>query len=348
MASSVALFTALEKWCPRAKENFLTEVITVVLRNNPALACLAIQRIVGFELDPKTLVVESQVPHDHRVIDLRIMDQESCVLVEVKLDAPLRNDQLQIYSKILEENYRDKKKKRLIALLRWPPLKRDLSATVIYVYLGELFSHMYIGAKDKHLVSNEYLIQEMFRFFEDKHMTAFEGLTSAGQVVSGFEEVRSFVQQCRSLKEHLHHRIEGVRRQEECLLGKDVLAGWYFDITPKQWTKERDPSLWCGFYADTEQISREPIAAGMYLWSAFYCRPNDERDRERIERIMRDKKLEVIPDEEFPDYLTGEIYSDSFSKLILGKGATEQAQILTAELNRMFAHLKKMSKRILI
>lgn len=112
-----SIFSRLEKWC-HSYENFFNEVLTYTLQKNPSLTRYIIQKLTEFDMEPKNLKVESQCHHSKGIIDIRIMDNTTCVFVELKLDAVLGHRQIKRYEQILlSEDYKNKKKQTLIVII---------------------------------------------------------------------------------------------------------------------------------------------------------------------------------------------------------------------------------------
>jgi hypothetical protein len=346
-----SLFTQLEKWCPHSKENFLTEVLACVLRENPRLAAVVLSELAGFTLDDKNLSVESQVSHSLGIVDLSVKDHKSCILIEAKWDAPARSNQLVKYQKILDRDYDHLVNKKLFLLFKYVPSRLLPLVGTGKVYWPQLFSRIMEAATDSRLADNRFLVNQFRTYMEDKRMIAFNGLKQAEQISRAFEQIKPFIQDCRALRDQLVHQADNVRKlkHEEDILSEEVIAGWYFDVTPKVWKKHKgDPSLWCGLYVDYKGAPDDPIESRMYLWAAIYWKYTNDTKGQQILRAMQKNTNEVEEDLEYPNYWSASNYSDSFKKLIENRGPREQVVSLSNELKKMLRKLDTIADKTVL
>ncbi|MBI3596708.1 MAG: PD-(D/E)XK nuclease family protein [Nitrospirae bacterium] len=289
-----SIFSRLEKWWGHSYENFFNEVLTCTLQENPSLTRHIIQKLTRFDMEPKNLKVESQCHHSKGIIDIRIMDNTTCVFIELKLDAVLGYRQIKRYEQILRsEDYKNKKNKRILLLTQYPPYDdRELKDKKYKLFrkerdyspLHKLYSIISEAQTQKEVchIKNLYIVKELIQMMEDKTMIPFKGFSfDNDKIDTAIKKILPFYWNFQVLIDHAISKLNGngynaTWSQEK--QSKNPFE-WYLKFQPprqkikRRSLKAKDLTMYAGI--SVEHNEDGPLLDRTCLWVGVYWKENN-------------------------------------------------------------------------
>ncbi|MGA2984645.1 MAG: hypothetical protein ABSG32_12585 [Terriglobia bacterium] len=198
------LLLDLHAYAHQQDENFTTKAFAHLLRhllmNESKAAANFLKKLTGgwLRLDEdacRVVRVSTQVRTPDGQPDIEITSSREMVIVEVKVDAPVRPGQIRNYRKILKDSVYDRDRTRLVLLTRFDSRlrPRDKPDFAVYWYkVADWLSEADKGLKEK---TSKYLCQQFLGFMRGRGLT----MDHVGkEFVPGIQAISNF----RAMLEH--------------------------------------------------------------------------------------------------------------------------------------------------
>ena len=185
------LFVNIEKYRPREgnnpKENFFTELLSFILRNDPILLVGFAKKFgLGNLTSKKPITLLTQSSHEGKFIDIEITQGNTCIFIENKIDATVNEweeqtdmgvvsfNQLQNY---LEIQQRLGFENRSLAILSVYPqdLKEDLRDKVAQIYWKDVY--LFLKEAEPADPALSFIVKQFCGLMEAENMNPYEAIS---------------------------------------------------------------------------------------------------------------------------------------------------------------------------
>ena len=197
MNTSSNLLVSLSKWASGQQENFLSDafvhLLNILAQEVPDAFVLVLEQLTMGAIKPipetaSDFIVTSQVSTSEGMPDIEINGPNSYALIEVKDGSPVNVEQIERYSRLVENN--DAESKCLVLLTRHhPPILDGFYSlkTIKWTQVTEWLSEsMETCSFDR---TSLYVVEQFLGFLEVKGMS----VKKAGwEMVSGIQQFKNF------------------------------------------------------------------------------------------------------------------------------------------------------------
>ena len=170
------LFMRLRKWAVRQDENFLTETFAYLLEylaeNEPEAAAEIVARVTGaiVMLSPQQirgLIIRTQISGDEGIPDIELRTAEHFVIIEVKSEAEVTENQLGRYRRVLQASEVDSK--GLVLLTRYPTSVPGADHYFRWYQVAEWIHQE--ASKYRFKAVSQFLVDQFLGFMKARNMT---------------------------------------------------------------------------------------------------------------------------------------------------------------------------------